>query len=118
MMRRHTSRFLFALGEPARTAAVRAFPGWSAALGLQTGVVPFDIMAEPEAHFPYARPLRLGWAQAEDGSWHHSLEDRHKWEVSCVPGVATRTARRTASPMPRTVFPPVPMTANMPPTEP
>ena len=41
-------------------------------------------MPEPEAHFPYARPLRLGWAQAEDGSWHHSLEDRHKWEVVCA----------------------------------
>ena len=41
-------------------------------------------MPEPEPHFPYVRPLRLGWAQAEDGSWHHASEDHHKWEVVCA----------------------------------
>ena len=42
-------------------------------------------MPEPEAHFPYARRLRLDWTQAQDGSWHHAnKDDPHRWEVVCA----------------------------------
>jgi hypothetical protein len=36
-----------------------------------------------EGHYPYARPVRLGWKQQSDGTWVSSSEDRKVWEVFC-----------------------------------
>ena len=74
-------------------------------------------MPEPEAHFPYARRLRLDWTQAQDGSWHHAdKDDPHRWEVVCaqcgdIDGPADR------QPGPRDPFE-ARTTANIPPAEP
>ena len=41
-------------------------------------------VSDLDAHFPYLRPLRLGWNQAEDGSWPYVFTDPHRWEVICA----------------------------------
>ena len=35
-------------------------------------------------HFPYARPLRLGWQHDATGKWNSPSEDHKLWEVFCA----------------------------------
>ncbi len=50
---------------------------------------PADAPADPDptiesGHFPYARPLRLGWQQDASGQWTAASEDHKLWEVFCA----------------------------------
>lgn len=36
-----------------------------------------------DGHYPYTRPLRLGWTRTREGEWVSSSEDPKQWEVFC-----------------------------------
>lgn len=35
-------------------------------------------------HYPYARPVRLGWRRDAGGHWAYDMVDEHQWEVLCA----------------------------------
>jgi hypothetical protein len=35
-------------------------------------------------HYPYARPVRLGWCRDAGGHWAYDMVDEHWWEVICA----------------------------------
>jgi hypothetical protein len=35
-------------------------------------------------HYPYARPVRLGWRRDASGHWTYDAQDEHRWEVFCA----------------------------------
>ena len=35
-------------------------------------------------HFPYARPVRLGWRREANGHGAYDMADEHLWEVFCA----------------------------------
>jgi len=39
--------------------------------------------SDEHRHFPYARPLLMGWQQDQGGAWVSHQEDERRWEVFC-----------------------------------